>query len=98
MSQVEHQAVSPGRVKRRRTMLWNLAGLAVAVAAIIGALVFWAGTASFARMVRRNIVARLESATGGRVEMQDFRWSVLDLAAEARGVVIHGTEEPGQAP
>ena len=41
---------------------------------------------------------RLETATGGRVEIASFHWRLLSLEAEADGLVIHGLEAPGEAP
>jgi translocation and assembly module TamB len=49
-------------------------------------------------MVRKNVLARLETATGGRVEIATFHWHLFDLQADARGVVIHGLETPGEEP
>ncbi len=44
------------------------------------------------------MVNRLETATGGRVEIASFHWHLLSLEAEAGGLVIHGLEAPGEAP
>ncbi len=84
--------------RRKRTLLWNGAGLLIAVIAIAAAFCFWANSQGFADLVRRRVVAQLESATGGRVEIRSFHWRLMDLEAEAGGVVIHGLEDPNEAP
>ncbi len=40
----------------------------------------------------------LEDATGGRVELRQLSFNPWQLAIEADGLVIHGTEAPGEAP
>jgi translocation and assembly module TamB len=79
-------------------LLWNSAGISIALIAIIAALCFWASSAGFENLVRRRIVAQLETATGGRVEVRSFQWNLIALEAEAGGVVIHGLEESGESP
>jgi translocation and assembly module TamB len=66
--------------------------------AVVAAVGFWAGTKQFAGLVRKRVIKQLETATGGRVEIQDFRWNALGLEAEARGLIVHGTEEPLEPP
>jgi translocation and assembly module TamB len=72
--------------------------------AIIGTLVALATTAIgvmstpwFRRALERRLIVTLEDTTGGRVEVQDFRFHPLALQAVFHGVVIHGSEPP-QAP
>jgi translocation and assembly module TamB len=62
------------------------------------ALFFWASSASFEGLVRQRLVSLLEESTGGKVEIASFHWHLLDLEAEANGVVVHGLEAPGEAP
>jgi translocation and assembly module TamB len=52
----------------------------------------------FEGFVRRRLVAYLEETTGGRVEIATFHWRLLDLEADAGGLVIHGREAPGETP
>lgn len=74
--------------------LWCLAGLAVLLlAALLVLQSRW-----FHDRVRGRILAELGDATGGRVELADFDLRWRGLAAELRGLVIHGTEGPGEAP
>jgi translocation and assembly module TamB len=72
--------------------------------AIIGTLVALAiaavgvmSTPWFHRALERRLIVALEDTTGGRVEVQDFRFHPLVLQAIFHGVVIHGSEPP-QAP
>ena len=90
------------RTRLRRFFLRHLplsiaAGLLL-LAATATALYFWAGSATFEDMVRQHIVHRLETATGGRVEIASFHWTLRHLEASATGVVIHGLEQPAEAP
>ncbi len=52
----------------------------------------------FADLVRRKLVATLEDATGGRVELAAFHWKLSQLAFEADNLTIHGLEGPEQLP
>src|ERR1035438_4364065 len=70
----------------------------VLLAVTLVGLYYWASSPGFENFVRRQIVAKLEAATGGRVEIGSFHWHLLSLEAEADGVVIHGLEAPGETP
>lgn len=74
------------------------AGAAILSAVAILGGYFLASSSSFENFVRRRVVAKLETATGGRVEIAGFHWHLLDLDAEASGLVIHGREARGEAP
>ena len=86
----------------RRFFLRHLP-LAVAAGAVLLAvsamcLYFAVSSSLFEGFVRERLVAYLERATGGRVEIASFHWRLLNLQADARGLVIHGREAPGEAP
>ncbi len=98
MSQVETRPTTPIMPQRRRRWLWGLAGLLVALTAIVSALILWVNSEHFENLVRGRIVAALAKATGGRVEMRSFHWRLIDLEAEADGLVIHGLEGSSDAP
>ncbi len=90
------------RTRLRRFFLRHLP-LTVAAAAVLLVLTavglyFVASSAAFENTVRKRLVARIESLTGGRAEIQSFHWRLLYLEAEADGVVVHGLEDPGEAP
>jgi translocation and assembly module TamB len=84
---------------RRWRMAWRV-GLvcALAILAVAGAAIWYANTEQFANFVRGKVVARLEQATGGRVELGAFHWSVLHLEFVADNLTIHGLEAPGEIP
>ena len=98
MSQVEQEPTTAMAHRRRRRYLWNGAGLLIAIGAVVTALCLWSRSSQFENLVRRRIIAQLATATGGRVEIHSFRWHLMDLEAEAGGIVIHGLEEAGEAP
>jgi translocation and assembly module TamB len=52
----------------------------------------------FQGLVRDRLIAQLEQATGGRVEIASFHWQLLELEADAEGLVIHGRELPNEPP
>jgi translocation and assembly module TamB len=90
----------PSRLRRffLRHLPLSVGGLVVLLAlALVGAY-FVASSARFEGMVRRQMVAWLETATGGHVEIASFHWSLLNLEADAGGLVIHGLEDSGEAP
>ncbi len=92
----------PARSRLRRFFLRHLP-LAVAGAVLLLALAavgayFVASSPAFENLVRERLVARLEAATGGRVQIASFHWRLLALEADAGGIVIHGLEAPGEAP
>ena len=71
-----------------------LIGTVVALAiAAIGVM----STPWFRRALERRLIVALEDATGGRVEVQEFRFHPIVLQVIFQGVVIHGSEPP-QAP
>ena len=61
-------------------------------------LYFWMSSAQFEGVVRKRLIAELEQSIGGRVEIASFHWRLLHLEADADGLVIHGSEGPGEAP
>jgi translocation and assembly module TamB len=88
----------PAARRRFRALRWCAVGGAVLVAAGAAFLIYWVGSAQFEELARRRLVARVEQATGGRVEVRSFHWRPFHLEAEAGGVAIHGLEGPGEAP
>ncbi|MGA2217025.1 MAG: hypothetical protein ABSG51_03015, partial [Terracidiphilus sp.] len=90
----------PSRLRRFffRHLPLSLAALAaLLVAAAIG-LYFFLGSTRFENFVRERLIAHIEQVFGGRVEIASFHWDLLNLEADADGLVIHGLEAPGEAP
>jgi translocation and assembly module TamB len=93
-------------VKRRRSIAWHVTragawgfGGALALAILlVGGITWVTATAYFQRRVGREIVSVLEDATGGRVEVRGVQFSLWRLKIDVDGLVIHGTEGPGEAP
>ena len=52
----------------------------------------------FFQQLRQTVIAEMEKATGGKVELREFHFDWSTLVAEADGLVIHGTETPPEAP
>jgi len=65
---------------------------------VLGAGAWYMTTDSFQAFVRRHIVAALEKATGGRVELDTYHTIPFRLQVEIRGLTIHGTEPADQIP
>ena len=76
----------------------SLAALTILLIITVVGLFFWASSARGEAAMRERLVAWLEQATGGRVEIATFHWHLLTLEADAGGLVIHGFEAPGDAP
>ena len=81
-----------------RPVAWTLLGLFVFVLLLLGGLAWYTTTADFQRRVGKEVVSVIEDSTGGRAELGSIRFNLWHLAVDARGLVIHGTEGPGQAP
>ena len=65
---------------------------------LIVSAVIYLNSDSFRESVRRRVVAELERTSGGKVELQSFRWKLSKLQFEANGLTIHGLEGSDQAP
>jgi len=97
------QTRSRGMRRRLRRFLLRHVPLAICGAVVLLALLavglyFAASSSAFENMIRKRLVARIEAITGGRAEIASFHWRLLHLEAEADGVVIHGLEDPSDAP
>jgi translocation and assembly module TamB len=94
------QPSKPNRLRRffLRHVPLGIGGLMVLVTVATVALYLWMSSAQFEGLVRKRLIAALEQATGGRVEVASFHWRLLHLEADAEGLVIHGSEAAGEAP
>ncbi len=97
-------AVRVAKVKRSlatrmgRALAWTVGGLLLLVVVLFGLFAWYSTTADFDRRVGGGVVKVLEDATGGQVELKKISFDLWHLAIEADGLVIHGTEGPGEAP
>lgn len=82
-----------GRIIRRIALV-----VVLCVIALIVAAVWYAHTPRFKSQVRSALIARLEQATGGRVDLGAFHWKLSRLEVTADDLTIHGLEAPGQIP
>ncbi len=81
-----------------RVVAWTLASLVGLLFVVLLGAWYYTTTGDFQRRVGQEVVSVLEDSTGGRVELGHISFSLLHLAIEADGLVIHGTEGPGEAP
>lgn len=92
-------APNPNPQPPKRHPFWLAAVITlVAILLLIVAAIWYANTPQFAKFVRHKVVSTLEQATGGRVEMETFNWSLLRLEFVVNNLTIHGLEGPGQIP
>jgi translocation and assembly module TamB len=95
-------APAPRKRRLRRFFLrifpLTAAAVALLLAATAACLYFWASSEGFQNFVRKRLIAQIEHSIGGRVEIASFHWDLLNLEADANGLVIHGLEAPDEAP
>jgi translocation and assembly module TamB len=81
-----------------RVFAWSGLCVVGTVAVLLLLLSWYTTTPDFQRRARAELVSVLEDSTGGRVELQHVSLNVWRLAVELDGLVIHGTEAPGEMP
>ncbi len=82
-----------------RKVIWRTLAAGVVLLCVLAAATVWVlQSAWFRDQVRRRIVAQVEDATGGKVEIAAFDYQWRKLTADVHGFVLHGTEPPGAAP
>lgn len=80
-------------MKATRKTIWKIAALLVALVCVLGlALVAVLQSGWLRDEVRKRIIAQVETATGGKVEIGAFDYDWRNMTANLRGFVIHGTE------
>jgi len=71
----------------------------VALLVLLVAAGVWIAQSDWLRdRVRLAIIAGTQRITGGRIELEQFRWDWHTMTVEADHLVIHGTEPAGVAP
>ena len=86
-------------MSRRARRIWIAAGIVVGLALVLAASAILVLRSDWLRgKVRDRIVAEVEKATGGRVEIGAFRFDWKQLRAEVDGFVLHGSEPAGGPP
>ena len=83
------------RIRRffMRHLPLSIAALALAVVVTTIGLYFWASSPGFEGLMRQRLIAQIQQSVGGRVEIRSFHWKLLNLEADADGVVIHENGE-----
>lgn len=84
------------KLKRCSKRLLKALGLLLLVLA--GAVAIVVRTGLDERWARTGIIRQIEKMTGGAVELDQFRFSILGLKAELLGLTIHGREPEGTLP
>ncbi|MFZ3339387.1 MAG: translocation/assembly module TamB domain-containing protein [Terriglobales bacterium] len=92
---MSEQPAPPVRRRILRNLLLSFLGFCIVAFALLS---WWVTTDSFQQRVRRRVIAKLERATGGRVELGQLHTIPLRLRIDARNLTIHGREAPDQAP
>ena len=97
-------AVHVAKVKRSlatrvgRAVAGTVIGLVALVVLLFLAFAWYSTTSDFDQRVKKEVVKVLEDATGGRVELAGITFRLWHLEIDAKGLVIHGLEGPGEAP
>jgi translocation and assembly module TamB len=87
---------TPTRLSRFPWWFWAvMAGLFVLFVMAIG---WFLNGQAFEEIVRGRVIAQIQKATGGKVEMQSLHWNVKRLEIEANGLTIRGLEPAGDVP
>ena len=73
-------------------------GVVIGAVALGGAAIAILSSDWFRDQVRLKLIREISTATGARVEIGSFHFSWRVLEVDLNGVVLHGTEQPSQAP
>src|SRR6266566_4245524 len=82
----------------RKTVGWTAAIIGAVLLVVIVGGVLLLNSSAFHRYLIATIQQNAGEATGARVELQDLTIHIKTLTADAYGLVIHGTEAPGEKP
>jgi uncharacterized protein involved in outer membrane biogenesis len=81
----------PSKASKRR---WAVIVLCLIALVAIGGWYF--NSVAFEERVRQRVIAELERATGGRVDLPSFEWHLTKMEFVAKDLTIHGTEPVGE--
>lgn len=97
---VQHdlETASLKKRSRRRIVAWTAAIAFLLLVAGSVALVLYLRSPQFNDLVRQKVVASIEEASGGRVDLGSFRWDLSRLEFEANNLTVHGLEPSTAAP
>ena len=84
--------------RKTRFPLWFWAVMVGLFVLLVVAIGWFLGSPTFEQIVRGRVVATIEKATGGKVELQSLHWNVSKLEIEAKGLTIHGLEPATDVP
>jgi translocation and assembly module TamB len=96
-TQAANPVTSPA-AKQRHVGKRAQAAVGVVLLALAMFAAWYFTSTRFQEHMRRLLVAKIEQATGGRVELRAMRWRLAYLELEADGLTLHGTEPADQAP
>ena len=82
----------------RRRILRLFLAVCVIGAIALALLGWYVSTDSFQQRMRGRLIAELEKATGGRVELGELHTIPFRLRVEGRSLTIHGREATGEPP
>ena len=88
----------PSLPVRRRILRKLLLAFCLLSATVFALLAWYVTTDSFQQKMRRRVVAELERATGGRVELGELHTIPFRLRVDVRNLTVHGKEALGQRP
>jgi len=89
---------TPPRRRALRVLAWIAGSVLLLLILLVVGVSYYTTTADFQRRVGGEVAKVLENSVGGRVELNHISFNLWHLAIEADGLVIHGTEGPGQMP
>jgi translocation and assembly module TamB len=95
---MQRDATDTRKSKRARRLLIGLLGAVLFLLACGVALSWYVQSEAFDRLVKQKVIASIQDATGGRVELQSLRWNLRHLDFEATGLTVHGLEPETSAP
>lgn len=77
---------------------WFWAVMAGLFVLLVVSIAWFLRSPAFEEIVRARVIAELQKATGGTVELQSLHWNLRKLEIEAKGLTIRGLEPAGEVP